>query len=63
MVGRRPPTPEDNALVSEGLAVAVLDRTVLLSHLLATGGGRAYKELFEKMAEDVGIVRRMCEKV
>jgi len=32
-------------------------------HLQDSGRGRDYKELFEKMAEDVGNVRRKWEKV
>jgi hypothetical protein len=35
----------------------------LLIHLHAIRRRRAYKELFDKMAEDVGIMRRECEKI
>jgi hypothetical protein len=35
----------------------------LLSHLQAVGRRRDYKELFEKKAEDIGNVRRMCEGI
>lgn len=37
--------------------------TALLSHLQAIRGERAYKELFEKMAEDIGFMRRSYEKI
>jgi hypothetical protein len=57
------PNTEDIALCLKGLTVAVWIELYLLSHLQAIRRKMAYKELFEKKAEDIGNVRRMSEKV
>ena len=64
MVGGEAPNEEDLSLVCEGAYCRGLGSNCLSSsHLQAVGRKKAYKELFEKIAEDVGFVLRKCEGI
>ncbi len=61
IVGGKGPQRRGLSYVSEGAIVMVLDRTLPVIPPPGNTRKKAYKQLFEKMAEDVGIVRRNCE--
>jgi hypothetical protein len=62
-LGGGPPNTEDNALCLKGSLSRSWIELFLASHLQAIRRKMTYKELFEKKAEDVGIVLRDYEKV
>ncbi len=63
MVRGEAPNTEDQATCLKVLLSWAWIELFLSFHLQAIRGKKAYKALFEKMAEDVGIVQRDCEKI
>lgn len=59
----RGPNTEEYAVYPKVLLSRSWIELVLSFHLQAIGRKKAYKELFEKMAEDVGFVQKDCEKI
>lgn len=63
MVGERPPTSRNKLWYLKVLLSRSWIELFLSSHLQEIGRGTAYKELFEKMAEDIGYLRRDYEEI
>jgi hypothetical protein len=61
-LGRGPNTEEYAVYLKVLLSWSWIE-LFLSFHLQAIGGKKAYKELFEKMAEGIGFMRQICEGI